>query len=96
MFIPAAATAQIWTVVAGDTMGDGADPSLPDAAQLFYRYDKQQDLLWSRVTLYGIPNEQAFGVNIVFDTGGDESAKMNWWGARKDFKFGQHKQSTGT
>lgn len=79
--------AEIWTVLAGDPPGDGKDPSLADAAQLSYRYDKQQDLLLFRVTLFGPPNPEKFGVNIVVDTGGDEAAKMNWWGANKDFKF---------
>ena len=81
------ATAQVWTVLAADTKGDARDPSLADAAQVSYRYDKQQDLLWFRVSLYSKPNEQAFGVNLVFDTGGDDAAKMNWWGANKAFKF---------
>lgn len=78
---------QIWTVLAFDAKDDGRDPSLPDAAQLSYRYDKQEDMLWFRVSLYGKPNEEAFGVNIVLDTGGDDAAKMSWWGANKDFKF---------
>src|SRR2546421_3569160 len=81
------AAAQIWTQLAGDLKGDAADATLADAAQLSYRYDKAQDLLWFRVTVYGAPNEQAFGVNIVIDTGGDEAAKMNWWGANKTFRF---------
>ena len=83
----ASATAQVWTVLAFDGKGDGRDSSLADAAQLAYRYDKQQDILWFRIALYGTPNEQAFGVNIVIDTGGDEAAKMNWWGGNKTFKF---------
>src|SRR5215813_6276201 len=78
---------QIWTVLAFDAKDDGKDPSLPDAAQLSYRYDKQQDMLWFRLSLYGKPNEEAFGVNIVVDTGADDAAKVNWWGANKDFKF---------
>ena len=81
------ATAEIWTVLAVDPKGDGRDSSLADAAQLSYRYDKQQDLLWFRVSLYDKPNEESFGVNIVLDTGADDAAKMNWWGANKDFKF---------
>src|SRR5260370_15304067 len=85
--VPVGVTAQVWTVIAVDPKGDGRDPSLPDAAQLSYRYDKRQDLLWFRVTLYGKANEESFGVNIVVDTGADEAAKMNWWGANKDFKF---------
>ena len=85
--VPAGARAEVWTVLAFDAKGDGRDPSLADAAQLSYRYDKQQDLLWFRVTLYGKPNEASFGVNIVVDTGADEAARMNWWGANKDFKF---------
>src|SRR5262249_26614065 len=77
----------IWTVLAIDPKGDGRDPSLADAAQLSYCYDKQQDMLWFRIALYGKLNEKAFGVNIVVDTGADESSKMNWWGANKGFKF---------
>src|SRR5438067_1111376 len=84
---PVIATADIWTVVAFDEKGDGDDARLADAAQLSYRYDQQKDMLWFRVTLYGKPNDQAFGVNLVVDTGGDDSGKMNWWGANKDFKF---------
>jgi pimeloyl-ACP methyl ester carboxylesterase len=84
---PAFARAQVWTVLAFDGKGDGRDPSLADAAQLSYRYDKQQDFLWFRVSLYGTPNEQAFGVNIVIDAGGNEAAKLNWWGANKTFRF---------
>ena len=83
----AAASAQVWTVIGAKSKGTSRDPSLPEAAQLSYRYDKQQDVLWFRVSLYGKPNEQAFGVNIVLDTGGDEADKMNWWGANKSFKF---------
>src|SRR5882762_4405723 len=85
--VPLGVTAQVWTVIAVDLKGDGRDPSLPDAAQLSYRYDKRQDLLWFRVTLYGKANEESFGVNIVVDTGVDDADKMNWWGANKDFKF---------
>jgi len=81
------ASTQIWTVLAADAKGDARDAKLADAAQLSYRYDKQRDSLWFRVSLYGLPNQQAFGVNIVLDTGGDEAAKMNWWGANKAFKF---------
>jgi pimeloyl-ACP methyl ester carboxylesterase len=79
--------AQVWTVLTFDGKGDGRDPLLADAAQLSYRFDKEQDFLWFRISLYGNPNAQAFGVNIVIDTGVDDSAKMNWWGGNKNFKF---------
>lgn len=81
------ARAQRWTVLTFDGKGDGRDASLADAAQLAYRYDKQQDILWFRIALYGTPNTQAFGVNIVIDAGGDDATKMNWWGGNKNFKF---------
>src|SRR6266480_3925081 len=84
---PVLATAQVYTVLTFDAKGDGRDPSLADAAQLAYRYDKQQDLLLFRIALYGVPNEDAFGVNIVIDSGGDDATKMNWWGGNKTFKF---------
>lgn len=78
---------QLWTMLAGDSKGDARDPLLPDAAQLAYRYDKQEDFLWFRVSLYGNANGQAFGVNIAFDTGVDDATKTNWWGANKSFRF---------
>jgi hypothetical protein len=62
---PVAARADIWTVLAVDQKGDGQDATLADAAQLSYRYDQRQDMLWFRVTVYGKPDEQAFGVNLV-------------------------------
>jgi pimeloyl-ACP methyl ester carboxylesterase len=87
----AGAAAQIWTVVAFDPKGDGRDAALADAAQLSYRYDQPQDLLWLRVSLYGKANADSFGVNIAVDTGAADAAgagmKMNWWGANKDFQF---------
>jgi pimeloyl-ACP methyl ester carboxylesterase len=79
--------AQIWTVVGFDSKGDARDPSLADAATLSFRYDKQQDFLWFRVSLYSLPSEQVFGVNLVFDTGGNEADKLSWWGTNKAFKF---------
>jgi pimeloyl-ACP methyl ester carboxylesterase len=84
---PAFASGQVYTVLTFDGKGDGRDASLADAAQLAYRYDKDQDFLWFRLAFYGAVNEQAFGVNILFDTGGDDAAKMNWWGGNKNFRF---------
>jgi pimeloyl-ACP methyl ester carboxylesterase len=84
---PVKTEAEIWTFAAFDPKGDGSDASLADAATLCYRYDKQQDKLWFRISLYGAPNEKTFGVNIAIDTGAAETAKMNWWGANKNFKF---------
>ncbi len=84
---PVITAAQIYKVLTFDGKGDGRDPALADVAQLAYRYDKEQDFLWFRMSFYGRLNEQAFGVTIVIDTGADESAKLNWWGANKSFKF---------
>lgn len=83
----ATAAAQVWTVVGAKPKGTARDSSLAEAAQLSYRYDKQTDLLTFRVTLYGPPNEQAFGVNLAFDTGLDDANKVNWWGRNNTFKF---------
>src|SRR5262249_7342626 len=87
LIMPAAASAQVWTVLAGDPKGDTRDATASDAAQLAYRYDKQQDRLWFRISLYGTPNKDGFGVNLVFDTAGDDAAKMKWWGANTAFPF---------
>src|SRR5437870_5340161 len=46
---PAITTAQVYSVLTFDGKGDGRDPFLADAAQLAYRYDKQQDFLWFRI-----------------------------------------------
>ena len=87
LILPAVVIAQSYTVISFDGKGDGRDPSLADAAQLAYRYEKQQDTLWFRIALYGKANEQAFGVSLVIDTGADEASKMNWWGGNKTFRF---------
>src|SRR5215467_7312947 len=89
VFMPGAASAQIWTVLAFDFKGDGRDPAQADAAQLSYRYDKPQDLLWFRLTLYDKPAEETFGVSIAVNTaaGDDSATKVDWWGANKGFKF---------
>jgi pimeloyl-ACP methyl ester carboxylesterase len=87
ILLPSTITAQVYTVLTFDGKGDGRDPSQADAAQLAYHYDKQQDMLWFRIALYGQPNKDAFGVNLAIDTGGDDSTKMNWWGANKTFRF---------
>ena len=84
---PAPRSDQVWTVLSFDAKADGRDSSLADAALLGFRYDKQQDLLWFRVSLYDAPNAEGFGVNIALDTGGDDAGKMNWWGANKAFRF---------
>ena len=87
LFAADVAMAQIWTVAAAKPKGTGRDASLPEAAVLSYRYDKQQDVVWFRIALYGPLNQQAFGVNLIFETGSVDAAKMNWWGANKAFKF---------
>jgi pimeloyl-ACP methyl ester carboxylesterase len=87
LITPALSLAQVYTVLTFDGKGDGRDPSLADAAQLAYRYDQTQDMLWFRIALYGRLNAQSFGVTLAFATGGDEIPKMNWWGANKSFKF---------
>jgi hypothetical protein len=46
--MPIITSAQVYKVISFDRKGDGSDPSLADAAQLSYRYDKDQDLLWFR------------------------------------------------
>src|SRR5215813_1994884 len=84
---PGITSAQVYSVLTFDGKGDGRDPSVADAAQLAFRYDKEQDMLWFRIALYGQPNRDAFGVNLAIDTGGDDSTKMNWWGANKTFRF---------
>jgi len=87
ILLPSTITAQVYTVLTFDGKGDGRDPAPADAAQLAYRYDEEQDMLWFRIALYGQPNPDAFGVNLAIDTGGDDSTKMNWWGTNKTFKF---------
>ena len=78
--------AQTWTVIAQDAKGDGKDPSLPDAAMLAYRYDKQADILWFRIAVYRGLKPNAFGVNLIFDT--DTGAeKLNWSGMNSGFRF---------
>lgn len=83
---PPGAVAQVWTVIAFDAKGNGRDPHSADAAVLSYRYDKDADMLWFRVALYGTPDSST-AVRIAVDTGSDSSPHINWWGANKDFRF---------
>ena len=83
---PPVAFGQIWTVIAFDAKGNGRDPRLADAAVLSYRYEKDADVLWFRIALYGTPDHST-AVRIAVDTGADSSPRMNWWGANKDFRF---------
>jgi hypothetical protein len=83
----AEATNDVWTVIAVDPKGDGRDAALADAAQLSYRYDTQQDMLWFRVTLYGKPDDRTPAVDIAIDTGAGGADTMTWRGANKEFKF---------
>ena len=79
-------SAPVWTVLTFDPKGDARDPQAGDAALLSYRYDQRTDVLWFRVNLYGKANEQSFGINFAIDNG-DETNKIDWWGANKNFKF---------
>ena len=85
-FLAPIATGQVWTVIAFDAKGDGRDPRLPDAAQMSYRYDKDADMLWFRIALYGTP-DRSTAVTIAVDTGSDSAPHTNWWGTNKDFRF---------
>ena len=80
------AVAQVWTVLAFDAKDNGRNPRLPDAAQLAYRYDKDADILWFRICLYGAPDSST-EVTLAVDTGSTRAQRANWWGANKDFRF---------
>src|SRR5215813_6541794 len=84
---PALAAAQVYTVLSFDPKGDVRESSSPDAAQLAFHYDKEKDMLWFRIALYGKANEAGFALSLLIDTGGDDANKMNWWGSNKSFRF---------
>src|SRR5262245_45285512 len=79
--------ADVWTVQAVDAKGDGRQPSSLDAAQLSSRYDRDADLVWFRVALFGAPAAESLRVTIAVDSGAGDTAHMNWWGANRDFSF---------
>jgi len=84
--VPTATFGQVWTVSAFDAKGNGRDPRLPDAAVLSYRYEKDADMLWFRIALYGTPDNST-AVRMAVDTGSESSLHINWWGTNKDFRF---------
>src|SRR5262249_44818019 len=49
-----------------DPKGDAR--GAPDAAQLAFRYDRDADMLWFRVAVYGRPDPDSFGVRLAIDT----------------------------
>src|SRR5262245_7173390 len=68
----------IWTVQAFDARGDGREPSSLDAAQLSSRYDRDADVVWFRVALFGAPTVEAFRVTIAVDSGAADGERMPW------------------
>jgi pimeloyl-ACP methyl ester carboxylesterase len=77
-----------WTVIAIDLKGDGRGSAAADAAQLSYRYDKADDVLWFRVATYGPLPVDGFDVQIAVDTGATGHSKTKWWGAgNNEFVF---------
>jgi len=80
------ATGQVWTVLAFDAKGNGRDPRQADAALLSYRYDKEADLIWFRICIYGTA-EKSMSLTLALDTGSTTRQHVNWWGSNKDFRF---------
>ncbi len=70
-----------WKSLATDTR-DGANSLLPDAKQVWFRYDPVGDTLWFRIAVYGTLEVHAFGINIVAQTN-DGSPSIEWWGSNK-------------
>jgi pimeloyl-ACP methyl ester carboxylesterase len=79
--------ATVWTVAAVDPKGDGREPSAIDVAQLSYRYDRTDDLLWFRVAVYGTVNLDAFNIAFALDSGSGDARRTQWSGAGTDFMF---------
>ena len=69
----------IWSVIAVDPKGDVRDSSPADAAQLSYRYDKARDMLWFRISLFGRPPANEFGVRIAVDTAANDGRQITAW-----------------
>jgi pimeloyl-ACP methyl ester carboxylesterase len=83
----AANDVDIWTVLTNDPKGDTRADSGIDAAQLAFRYDVDDDMLWFRLAVYAKPNPDAFGMQLAIDSGTDGRRKAAWWGSTKDFRF---------
>jgi pimeloyl-ACP methyl ester carboxylesterase len=84
---PIAPDSSIWTVIAFDARKDGRDQSAPDAAQLSFRYDKANDVLWFRLSAFGRLDFEAVTVHLGIDTG-DAAGKVRWPGVKNnDFSF---------
>jgi pimeloyl-ACP methyl ester carboxylesterase len=82
MDAPPGSTGHVWSVIAVDPKGDVRDSSLADAAQLSYRYDEPRDMLWFRVSLFGRPPANEFGVKIAVDTGANDDREITAWSTR--------------
>src|SRR5262245_16167437 len=70
--MPIGAFAQIWTFAAIDALGDGRDPSQADAPQLSYRFDKQKDMLWFRISLYNAPKFENLKVKFIVNSASEK------------------------
>src|SRR5689334_15455048 len=85
--LAAAPPPSVWTVLAIDPIGDMTDHSLPDAAQLCYRYDAGGDELWIRLSFYEPPSVDAFRIALAIDTGSDNGHKVQWQGPNHGFQY---------
>jgi hypothetical protein len=73
-----------WAELGTDPVGDGKAASLPDIVSL--ASVRQGDTVWFRLTT-AAPVGEAFGVNLVFDTGSEPAKTRPWWGSNTGFKF---------
>ena len=72
-----------WTSLANDSKGDGLQPRLPDAKELFYAIDVKSDLVWFKVITWEPLPEDWFGISVAFDSDGQPDNGMTWWGTNK-------------
>lgn len=76
-----------WHRLATDAEGDGRNPALADGKALHYFYDAKTDSLWFKFDLHRLPDPGAFGLNLAFDTDGDQTTGGPWWGGNTAFTF---------
>ncbi|MHC4991515.1 MAG: hypothetical protein ACYTGC_11090 [Planctomycetota bacterium] len=76
-----------WVAAADDGAGDGREASLADARALSYAIQRDRELIWFRFDLNDSPNPEAFGVNVIVDSDGDQESGMGWWGTNSAFTW---------
>jgi hypothetical protein len=61
------------------TQDNRLEASWADMPHLSYRFDRQHDLVWCRLSLFARPDAEVFSFSMAIDLGRVGREVMHWW-----------------